>query len=248
MSFRFIHTADVHLDSPLVGLSAYGDEAADVVRQASRVALVALVDLALDREVDFMVVAGDLFDGSWPDAGTGHFFTQQMVRLQRQDIPAYVLRGNHDAQSKFTKSLNWPDNVHTFKSNKPHTFAVKGLDVALHGQSFATPAVTDNIAIDYPAAVPGHYNIGVLHTALEGNAQHAPYAPCTLGQLQAFGYDYWALGHVHEYSCLSTAPHVVYPGNLQGRNIRETGPKGAVLVDVAENATTLEQVFVDTVR
>ncbi len=247
-SFSFVHAADIHLDSPLQGLSKYDEHLAQRIRGASRQALAELVDLTIQREADFLIIAGDLYDGSWKDSSTGHAFAREMGRLDRAEIPVFVLLGNHDAESKMTRVLEWPVNVRKFRASRPQSIEVEGLDVVLHGQSFKQQDVRDNLAANYPPPQRGKFNIGVLHTALEGNARHASYAPCSLAQLRDAGYDYWALGHVHEHAIYSEFPHVVYPGNLQGRHARETGEKGAVLVKVDEGHIELERLIVDVVR
>lgn len=233
-SFRFLHAADVHLDSPLHGLARYEGIPLDDVRSATRAAFDNLIEMALREQVDFLVIAGDLYDGEWKHMGTGLYFAHAMGRLDREGIPVFLLAGNHDAASVITRQIPWPANVRLFSSRQPQTHLLEDLGVAVHGQSFATPAVTENLVAKYPDAIPHAFNIGVLHTALSGAPGHAPYAPCDVPDLRAKGYDYWALGHVHAQQIVSTEPHIVYPGNLQGRNIRETGPKGAVLVEVAD--------------
>ncbi|MDR5820904.1 DNA repair exonuclease [Caballeronia sp. LZ043] len=246
---RFIHAADIHLDSPLHGLSAYADAPADMLRNATREAFSRLVTVAVDEQVDFMIIAGDLYDGTWRDHNTGIFFCREMGRLRRAGIPVYVLFGNHDAESEMTSQLQLPDNVHTFSARKPQTFRIDALKVALHGHSFKEKAVTTNLVTAYPAPVAGYFNIGVLHTALEGAAQHASYAPCSVAELHAKQYHYWALGHVHEYAIWQDASTIVFPGNLQGRNIRETGRRGAVLVTVSEaEEVSVERLFIDVLR
>ena len=246
---KFIHTADIHLDSPLLGLVAYADAPLQALRTATRDAFSALVDEAVTRVVDFMVIAGDLYDGSWKDYNTGHYFVRQMARLREAGIPVYLLFGNHDAESEMTRRLPLPDNVQVFSSRQASSHRIEPLRVALHGQSFAHAATLDNLALGYPVPVPGWFNIGVLHTALQGNAAHARYAPCSLAELQVRGYDYWALGHVHEHEVLSQSPWVVFPGNLQGRHIGETGPRGAVLVEVDDaGRVSLERLIVDVLR
>ena len=232
--FRFLHAADIHLDSPLRGLSRYDGIPHDEVRDATRTAFDNLVQYAIDERVDFVVLAGDLFDGDWKDARTGLHFARAMGRLDRASIPVFVLAGNHDAASVLTRSVPLPDNVRRFNDRKPQTHRLEEFGVALHGQSFATSAVTENLVLGYPDASKECFNIGVLHTALAGREGHEPYAPCDVHHLRAKGYDYWALGHVHSFEIVSTEPPVIFPGNLQGRSIRETGPKGAVLVEVAD--------------
>jgi DNA repair exonuclease SbcCD nuclease subunit len=246
---KFIHAADIHLDSPLSGLASYKDAPAELLRTATRDAFTNLVDEAIDEAVDFLVIAGDLYDGAWKDYNTGYFFCREMGRLNKARIPVYLLYGNHDAESEMTKRLALPPNVHVFEARKPSTFRLEALGVALHGRSFREAATTENLAVSYPPPVQGWFNIGVLHTALEGNASHATYAPCSLVELSARGYDYWALGHVHEHAILQNDPWVVFPGNLQGRHIRETGPRGAVLVSADETGVhTVERLLVDALR
>ena len=246
---KFIHTADIHLDSPLSGLAAYKDAPADLLRTVTRDAFTRLVDAAIEEAVDFMVIAGDLYDGSWKDYNTGHFFCREMGRLNKAGIPVYLLFGNHDADSEMTKKLTLPPNVHQFETRKANTFLVDALKVALHGRSYKEAATVENLAISYPAPVAGWLNIGVLHTALEGYAAHANYAPCSLAELTARGYDYWALGHVHEHAILQKDPWVVFPGNLQGRHIREAGARGAIMVTADESGIqSVERLLVDVLR
>lgn len=248
-SFRFLHAADVHLDSPLHGLARYDGIPLEEVRGATRAAFDNLIDLALREHVDFLVIAGDLYDGEWKHMGTGLYFAHAMGRLDREGIPVFLLAGNHDAASVITRQIPWPANVRLFSSRQPQTHLLEDLGVAVHGQSFAMPAVTENLVAKYPDGIPHAFNVGVLHTALSGALGHAPYAPCDVPDLRAKGYDYWALGHVHAQQIVSTEPHIVYPGNLQGRNIRETGPKGAVLVEVADRqVTSVIPVELDVLR
>lgn len=245
---RFLHTADIHLDSPLRGLSAYEGAPVDLLRTATRRAFSQLVDMAIEEDVDFVVIAGDLYDGDWRDYNTGLFFVREMGRLNQAEIPVFLVYGNHDAESEITKQLTLPKNVKSFSAKKPETHRLEEIDVALHGQSFRSAATTENLAVGYPDPVTGCLNIGVLHTALEGHPAHATYAPCSLAELQSKGYDYWALGHVHEFAIHSEDPWVVFPGNLQGRHIRELGPRGAVMVSADSDGISLERVFVDVVR
>ena len=232
-TFKFLHTADIHLDSPLRGLSRYEGVPVDRVRVATRTALDNLIEGAIDEAVAFVVIAGDLFDGEWDDFSTGLYFCGAMRRLQEAGIDAYIAYGNHDAESLQTKRLPLPDNVHAFSSRAPQTFIHEATGTALHGQSYKTRDPGGDLSSAYPAAAAGRLNVGVLHTALEGGRPpHAVYAPCSPAQLTAKGYDYWALGHVHAHEVVSADPWIVFPGNLQGRNIRECGPKGAVVISV----------------
>lgn len=246
---KFIHTADIHLDSPLLGLSAYQDAPTHLLRTATRDAFTRLVDEALSEEVDFLLIAGDLYDGNWKDFNTGLFFAREMGRLNRAGIVVYLLLGNHDAENEMTRKLQLPDNVFLLSARKAQTLRLDALKVAIHGRSFKEAATTENLVLTYPDPVPGYLNIGMLHTALEGNAAHANYAPCSIAELEARGYAYWALGHVHEFRMWQGASTIVFPGNLQGRHVRESGPRGAVLVTAdGEQITSVERLYVDVLR
>ena len=245
---RFLHCADIHLDSPLRGLERYEGAPVEEVRGATRRAFENLVQYAVRERVDFVVIAGDLYDGDWPDFNTGLYFAKGMAQLGESGIAVYLLRGNHDAASKLTRSLPLPKNVHLFPDKAPKTLTDDNLGLAVHGQSFATAAVIDDLAAGYPQAVRGCFNLGVLHTSLTGRPGHDNYAPTTEAILRSKGYDYWALGHVHAREIVSRDPWVVYPGNIQGRHIREQGAKGCELVTVEEGSITTEPVALDVMR
>jgi DNA repair protein SbcD/Mre11 len=244
-----MHAADIHLDSPLHGLARYEGLPIEDIRSATRTAFDNLVQYAIDEAVDFVVIAGDLFDGDWRDMGTGLYFAQAMGRLDHAGIPAFLIAGNHDAASVISRSVPWPPNVRLFGSRKAETHRLPDLAVAVHGQSFATPSVTDNLVLAYPAADEHTFNVGMLHTSLSGRPGHAAYVPCSVDDLRSRGYDYWALGHVHEFEIVSSEPHIVFPGNVQGRTIRETGAKGAVIVTVADREViAVDRVELDVIR
>jgi DNA repair exonuclease SbcCD nuclease subunit len=249
MDFSFIHAADLHLGSPFLGLASDDRELAKRVASASREAFEDLVSEAIDRQVQFMLIAGDIYDGDWRDTTIGHFFNRQMSRLDRAQIPVFQVKGNHDAESVITSAITLPASVKTFPAQKADTFRIPELNVAIHGQSFAERSVSENLVLKYPKAEPGWFNIGVLHTSCDGRPGHATYAPCELGQLLQRGYQYWALGHVHNYEVLNEHPPVIFPGNLQGRHINERGPKGAVLVEVSDGEVrTHSRLLLDRIR
>jgi DNA repair exonuclease SbcCD nuclease subunit len=230
--FKFIHAADIHLDSPLHKLDAYEGAPKDEIRQASRRAFDNMVRSAIVESVDFVLIAGDLYDGDWKDYNTGLHLVSRTAELREAGIPVYIVAGNHDAASKITKKLKLPENVHLFSANKPETFTIDEINVAIHGQSFAKPAIKKDLSNNYPSPLAGYFNIGVLHTCASGREGHEPYAPCSLEGLESRAYNYWALGHVHQHEILLDDPLVVFSGCIQGRHIRETGPKGCVLVTV----------------
>jgi len=229
---KFVHAADIHLDSPLRGLERYEGAPVEQIRGATRRAVENLVDMCILEGADLLVIAGDLYDGNWKDYNTGLFFAAQMSKLRAADIPVVLIRGNHDAASQITRSLRLPDNVTELSTRRAETKVLGDLGVAVHGQGFANKAVTDDLAARYPDRIPGLFNVGLLHTCVDGREGHESYAPCKREALLQKGYEYWALGHVHKREVLHEEPWVVFPGNLQGRHARETGPKGATVVTV----------------
>lgn len=247
--FKFIHAADVHLDSPLRGLSRYESAPAASIRNACRKAFENLVDLAIEEKVAFVVLAGDLYDGEWKDYSTAIFLSRQMGRLGKNDIPVFAVAGNHDAANRMTKALDVPSSMKILSSRKVETIRLDNCSVAIHGRSFGTQQVDKNIAMEFGAAEKGMFNIGLLHTSLDGREGHAPYAPCKIDDLRSKGYQYWALGHVHKQEFVSEEPYIVFPGCIQGRHIRESGPKGCVLVTVEDGSVSeIEMCALDVMR
>ena len=245
---RFIHAADLHIDSPLRGLDRYDGAPVERLRTATRSAFERLIDTAISEHVDFLLLAGDIYDCDWQDFHTGLFFRGQMVRLEREGIRVFIVQGNHDAQGVISKQLVLPPNVTVFSSRAAHTIRLDDRSVAIHGRSFPERAVDEDLVPSYPPPVPGFFNIGLLHTSLTGRAGHDTYAPTDLPTLNHKGYDYWALGHVHAREVIAERPHIVFPGNLQGRHAKETGPKGCELVTVEAGRIESEFVALDVVR
>jgi exonuclease SbcD len=250
---KFIHAADLHIDSPLRGLEAYHGAPVDRVRHATRDALARLVQLCLDEQVAFLIVAGDLFDHDWKDFNTALYVVKQFQILDRAGIPVFAIRGNHDSREEMTLKVPWPANFRLFDHKTAETEVLERFGVAIHGMSFAQRRVSENLVPKYPPPIPGLFNIGILHTNAEGakgGADHATYAPCSIKDLVDKGYNYWALGHVHQHQILHELPcHVVYPGNTQGRHIRESGSKGCVVVAVeGGEIESLKFVSTDVMR
>lgn len=249
MRFTFIHAADLHIDSPFASLGSKSSDVAARFAKAGRDAVHALIKETIDSDAAFLIIAGDIFDRDWKDVTTGLFFVNAIGELHRAGIPTILVRGNHDAEGVISQSLTYPDTVHSFASNKAHTIALDQYRVALHGRSFGARKVTADFLSSYPARREGWLNIGVLHTGLDGSRGHESYAPCTVEDLTRFGYDYWALGHIHAGEIVSRDPWVVYPGILQGRSVRETGAKGAVRVTVEDGRIVdVTPVVLDSAR
>ncbi|MEA3241599.1 MAG: DNA repair exonuclease, partial [Pseudomonadota bacterium] len=246
---KFIHTADIHLDSPLKGLEIHEDAPVEAIRGATRRAFENLISLAIEEDVDFVLIAGDLYDGDWRDYNTGLFFVRQMGKLDAAGIKVFIVSGNHDAASQITRAMPLPDNVTVFSAKKPQSVKLDELGVIIHGQSYSSRAMSENLGLNYPRQEPGFFNIGLLHTSLTGREGHDVYAPCTIDELKSRGYDYWALGHVHQREVVSTDPLIVFSGNIQGRHIKETGAKGVTLVRVEDGRIVeVEAVELDVLR
>ncbi len=162
---KFIHAADIHLDSPLIGLENYEGAPVEEIRGAARKALSELVDLAVEEEVSFVIIAGDMYDGDWKDYNTVLFLLNKLSKLTSNGINVFIAKGNHDAESKITKNLKLPEGIKIFSSKHPETFYLKNLNIAIHGQSFSAPAVKENLASNYPQAEKSVFNVGVLHTS-----------------------------------------------------------------------------------
>ncbi len=250
MNFTFIHTADIHLDSPLKGLSRYEGAPVERLRSATRDAFKNLIDFAIKEKVHFIIIAGDLYDGDWKDYNTGLFFANEMARLKKHNIPVYMIKGNHDAASIITKEIKLPDNVYIFDDKKCKSMFIEELGVALHGQGFSTRAVTENLTKNYPPKTNGFFNIGILHTSAVGREGHENYAPCSIEDMKGKEYDYWALGHIHkrEFLCEEN-PVILFPGNIQSRHSKETGSKGCTLIKVSDGQIDeLNHISLDVLR
>ncbi|MEM8662804.1 MAG: DNA repair exonuclease [Pseudomonadota bacterium] len=235
MGFRFIHTGDLHLDSPMRGLATLGDDPrVKTAANASRDAFGRLVDRAIEERVDAFLIAGDLWDGDWNDVDAGLLVQREAKRLRDAGIGTFAILGNHDAASHVTDRIRDID-IHLFPTTAPTSVRCGG--AVLHGMSYPQREMRHNIAAVYPPADPERINVGLLHTSLDGTRGHGRYAPCRLTDLAPKAYDYWALGHVHTREILAhelakDGGTVAYCGVLQGRHIGETGPKGAWLVEI----------------
>ena len=242
MPFRFVHAADVHLDSPLRSLALRDPSLAELIGNATRRAFVGIVDLCLDEQVDALLLSGDLYDGEQTSMKTARFLADQLRRLHEAQIKVFVIRGNHDALSRITKELTLPDSVAIFGGRAaavPMARERGAIPIAIHGISFAQPHAPDSLLPRFRPPVEGAVNIGLLHTSLDGSPGHDPYAPCGLADLQVAGFRYWALGHIHKRMTAEGAATVVMPGMPQGRDINESGPKSVTLATVTDDGSIL---------
>ncbi|WP_253718610.1 metallophosphoesterase family protein [Weizmannia acidilactici] len=244
---RFIHAADLHLDSPFAGLRQLPQALFERVKNSTFRAFETLCDLALAKKVDFLLICGDLYDGEDRSLKAQIRLRKQFERLQEANITVFVLHGNHDHLSGTWTKLDMPANVRFFSANvetKSFT-AENGAIVHLYGFSYPKRHVFEKKVDEYRKIGEADFHIGMLHGYLEGgNSLHQPYAPFALRDLLEKGMDYWALGHIHQRLILHEHPFVVYPGNIQGRNRKETGPKGCAIVEMDEFSTTVS--FLET--
>ena len=198
MSFRFVHTADLHLNAPLKAIALRDPDLAQAVGVASCTAFSRIVDLCIYERVAFLLISGDLWDGEHSSTKTPRFLKQELLRLEAADISCFIIRGNHDALSRQTGELDLPGETHLFGA-RPATvdLDLAGHRIAIHGLSFRDAQAPESLLPRYPAARPGAFNIGMMHTSLNGSPGHDNYAPASLADLDGHGYGYWALGHIH---------------------------------------------------
>lgn len=254
MAFRFVHTGDLHLDSPFIGLTT--EAPANVVqtlRESTISAWNAIIDLALAEQADFLLVAGDAFEHANRTLRGQLVFRDGLMRLSDEGIPSFVVTGNHDPLDGWEPSVTWPPLAHRFPAHEVTAAPVlrDGEAIArVYGISYHQRDIKQNLSRSFARDSETPFAIGLLHANVGGAEGHANYAPCTMADLRASGMDYWALGHVHAQRILSDErPVTVYCGNPQGRDPGETEPRGCYLVDV-DDAGRIHPIFrpLDVVR
>lgn len=245
---RFIHTADLHLDSPLASLAARNPELGELLQDASRKLLQRLIDTALEEQVDALLIAGDLFDGDQRDVHTAMVLQRELRRLEAHNIPVFIIWGNHDAEARLLDVLELPGNVHAFDGRGGKRYFADE-QVAVHGVSFAKRQAPESLLGKYGKPDTHCFNVGMLHTSLTGSDGHNDYAPCTLNELIDKGYDYWALGHIHKRTVHHEQPAIVMPGNPLGRHINESGERSISLVTLTPGeAPAIQSISLAPVR
>ncbi|NDI36440.1 metallophosphoesterase family protein [Chengkuizengella sediminis] len=253
-SFRFIHAADLHLDSPFKGyMNIPSKEITSYIKNSTFIALQTMVDLAIREKVQFVVLSGDIFDLADRSLRAQIRFQKEMLRLGENNIQVFIIHGNHDPEDGSRADLKWPDHVHFFPSNQVEMIPAldrNGQEIAhIYGISYPTRSVTSNLTEKFNIKDVNQYNIALLHTNLDGNPAHDNYAPSHKEDLLKLAVNYWALGHIHTRQIVHEEPHIVYPGNIQGRSVRELGERGCYIVDVDETRTTkLTFVALEAVR
>lgn len=253
--FRFLHAADLHLDSRFAGLAHLPQAIRSYLRESTFAALGRLVLVAVQEQVDFVVISGDVYDMSDASLQGQLRFQEALLELGRHGIAVFLIHGNHDPLDGPRLAAEPPPLVTVFGAGEPGTAIAcrrcDGKEVAvISGISYPTAKVTENTAVKFNR-LPGNslFHIALLHGNVDGDLQHETYSPCSRKDLIGRGFDYWALGHIHKRSILNERPVIVYPGNIQGRSIKETGPKGCYVVDVDEAGTpSLQFHETDSIR
>lgn len=244
-SFRFVHAADLHIGSPFKGLMEVEPEIGQQLKEATHLAFQNLIRLCIEEQADFLVVAGDVYDGADRSPQAQLRFRKGLTDLAEQGIESFVVHGNHDPLDGRFSSISWPEGVHIFGAAPSWKTATRNGEPLsdIQGASYPTQVVTDNLALRFSSPRNANiFNIGMLHCNVGGIEGHDNYAPCSVDDLARIGLDYWALGHIHtRQTLLDKSPLIVYPGNTQGRDPGESGARGCVIVDVGPDGIPMPQ-------
>ncbi|MGH2633289.1 MAG: metallophosphoesterase family protein [Tepidiformaceae bacterium] len=249
---RFVHTADLHLDSPFEGLrDSAPQHVRDVLLQATFRAYERIIELCVAEKVDALLVAGDVYDGADRSLPAQLRFIEGLKRLDAEGIRSFVVHGNHDPLEGWRARLAFPASCHQFGAEVeavPFDPALPGRGM-VYGVSYPRQVVRDNLALRFRRGLHAGPAIGLLHCNVGSNTGHEPYSPCTVEDLVASGMDYWALGHVHTRQVLrAQTPTIVYPGSPQGRHPNERGERGVYVVELGDGETRLDFRALDVVR
>ncbi len=238
MKIKFIHCADLHLDSPFQGLTTKEPSLADRFKHATNEAFVKIIDLCLAEKVDFLTIGGDTFDGADRSLCAQILLRDQFERLHKANIPVIIVAGNHDPLSDWLTEIRFPKNVHLLAGDKVEKVPIKkdgNVITTIYGISYKVRDVKENLSLEFHASEKDTVSIGLLHANVGARKEHAPYSPCTINDLRAGNMDLWLLGHIHTPEVICKDPFILYPGNIQGRHINEDGPRGCYLIKVDSN-------------
>lgn len=245
--FKFIHAADLHIESPYKGVKSLNKKLGETLVQRGFEAYDQLIETCINEAVDFLLIAGDSFDSESGSLGAQYRFFSGLEKLHKHGINVYIICGNHDPLNRWAKNFQLPDNVFRFKANdiQQEVFSKDGKALAsIYGVSYGEKEEFNGLAEHFKRTDQNSFAIGMLHGMLSGKEGHTPYCPFTLDQLRASGMDYWALGHIHKREIIHEKnPIAVYSGNIQGRHFNETGEKGCYLIEVERGSVT-EQKFI----
>lgn len=250
---RFVHAADLHLDSPFKGLrSSAPEHVANALYEATFKAYENIIDLCIREQADALLIAGDVYDGADRSLRAQSKFVEGLNKLHDVGIRSFVCHGNHDPLDGWEAQLAYPPSCYRFgaKFEAVPVFQNDPERAVVHGISYPQRDVKENLVNRLGPVDPKPFSIGLLHTNVGNDPGHAPYAPCSLNDLLQSGIDYWALGNIHTRRVLhEQKPAVIYPGNPQGRHLKESGARGVYLVDVEDGGNVNPEFrVVDSVR
>lgn len=247
---KFLHIADVHLDSPFLGLSFLPSELFCQIKNAIQLSFEKAVNFAIDNDVDLVLLAGDTFDSIHPTPQSKIFFANQIKRLVYRQIQVVMVLGNHDYsqiddlllnESPYFKIIGSNEQIEQvdFMTKSQYKYRVVGF-------SYQHNHITEDIIAKYPPKSTSIYTIGLAHAGMkQSSVDQNNYAPFTLNEVKDLNYDYFALGHIHLRQVLSQEPWIVYSGNLQGRHVNEKDAKGFYFGQVDEQSQNTQLQFID---
>ncbi|CUL73363.1 exonuclease SbcCD subunit D [Listeria monocytogenes] len=240
---QFLHMADLHLDSPFIGLSTLPQPLFSAIQESTFQSLERITTVAIKEAVDFVLIAGDIYDSEDQSVRAQARFSKEMKRLEVANIPVFMIHGNHDFIEKHKEKLTLPSNVHVFSEQvevMSHKTAT-GVSVNIYGFSYNERHIRSSRVDKYKIQGNADFHIALLHgSEVSSSEEHVVYAPFRVQEISKKGFDYWALGHIHKRQLLAESPSIYYPGNIQGRNRKESGEKGASIITLSEASTTID--------
>lgn len=240
---QFLHMADLHLDSPFIGLSTLPQPLFSAIQESTFQSLERITTVAIKEAVDFVLIAGDIYDSEDQSVRAQARFSKEMKRLEVANIPVFMIHGNHDFIEKHKEKLTLPSNVHVFSEQvevMSHKTAT-GVSVNIYGFSYNERHIRSSRVDKYKIQGNADFHIALLHgSEVSSSEEHDVYAPFRVQEISKKGFDYWALGHIHKRQLLAESPSIYYPGNIQGRNRKESGEKGASIITLSEASTTID--------
>ncbi|EAC2770999.1 exonuclease SbcCD subunit D [Listeria monocytogenes] len=240
---QFLHMADLHLDSPFIGLSTLPQPLFSAIQESTFQSLERITTVAIKEAVDFVLIAGDIYDSEDQSVRAQARFSKEMKRLEVANIPVFMIHGNHDFIEKHKEKLTLPSNVHVFSEQvevMSHKTAT-GVSVNIYGFSYNERHIRSSRVDKYKVQGNADFHIALLHgSEVSSSEEHDVYAPFRVQEISKKGFDYWALGHIHKRQLLAESPSIYYPGNIQGRNRKESGEKGASIITLSEASTTID--------
>ncbi|HGI6164051.1 TPA: exonuclease SbcCD subunit D [Listeria monocytogenes] len=240
---QFLHMADLHLDSPFIGLSTLPQPLFSAIQESTFQSLERITTVAIKEAVDFVLIAGDIYDSEDQSVRAQARFSKEMKRLEVANIPVFIIHGNHDFIEKHKEKLTLPSNVHVFSEQvevMSHKTAT-GVSVNIYGFSYNERHIRSSRVDKYKIQGNADFHIALLHgSEVSSSEEHDVYAPFRVQEISKKGFDYWALGHIHKRQLLAESPSIYYPGNIQGRNRKESGEKGASIITLSEASTTID--------